>query len=111
MTRKRKDVVEAETAAVTPKPEEAAPAPDASQTDMVDTSAELTPGPKRKAPPKPVEQREAPPPPKVRKYQVMNGGKIVHRGAITLMRPGKVVDEAQYNVEQLKEQGIKLEEL
>lgn len=84
---------------------------DAAVTEMVDDTAELTPGPQVRPGRKPPEREEREPPPEPKRYQAMNGGQILHRGAVTNIKPGKVVDECQYNIEQLKAQGIDLQPL
>lgn len=47
----------------------------------------------------------------VRKYRVKVGGSSSFGGTRTTIRPGKVIDERQYDIEMLKNQGIVLEEI
>lgn len=49
--------------------------------------------------------------PTSRKYRVLNGGYIVERGFRLAMLAGKVIEDTQYNVEDLRVQGIQLEEI
>jgi hypothetical protein len=45
----------------------------------------------------------------VKTYRVRNGGPIMHRGQMTNLKQGKVIDERFYDVARLREQGIDLE--
>jgi hypothetical protein len=45
------------------------------------------------------------------RYRVVNGGRIMLGGALTVLRPGKELDERQYDLRELKKQGIRLEEV
>ena len=106
MMRKRKLDREAEEAQDKPA---FAGQPDA-VTEMIDTSAKLVdPAPSRPPAPK------APPPtvdiPTPKSWRVKNGGRILSKGGITELKPGKVVDERNYDIEQLRIQGIELEEV
>lgn len=51
---------------------------------------------------------EVKPPPKLR---VVTGGRVVINGSPNILRPGKTIDPRYYDVAQLREQGIRFEEL
>lgn len=76
--------------------------------EIIDTTAELVnPSPLQ---PSAVERDGAvfvvaPPP----KYRVMRQALVMNRGARVLLRPGKLVDEANYDVPALMQQGVELE--
>lgn len=82
----------------------------ASATEMVDNSAELV----NQAPMggSAVEERAAlladVPPPK--QYRILQDVLVMNRGARTLLRAGKVIDEANYDLHQLASQGVRVEE-
>ena len=42
-------------------------------------------------------------------YRVTKGGPILHRGVMTAMKEGKIIDPRHYDIEQLKSQNIRLE--
>lgn len=109
MARKRKEEAEAEEKASKPQPAaEGMGKVDEAVTEVVDRSAELTPGPQvRERKTKPKEPAEPPPVPK--RYVVQNGGRIIHNGNVTFLKPGKVVDEREFNIPQLEQQGIQLQ--
>lgn len=81
-----------------------------SSTEMIDNSAELIdPAPVGGSA---VEEREA----KIaevsmpKQYRVLQDVLVMNRGARTLLRAGKVIDEANYDLEQLASQGVRVEE-
>lgn len=45
------------------------------------------------------------------RYRVLQERRIMHRGSMTLLRQGKVVDERNYNVRDLMGQGVELQEV
>lgn len=51
------------------------------------------------------------PGPKVRRYRVVTGGFLMHNNCRVAMRAGKEIGEHQYDIAQLKKQGIRLEEI
>lgn len=116
MARKKKSELEAEAAAAA-IPDEGAPT--ATSTAVIDETAgaELVdPAPKK--PRKPPKKTEVPRPtaeelavaaPK--RYEVVQGGRIMHRGALTQLRVGKVFKATDYNVPQLLQQGVVLKEV
>jgi hypothetical protein len=53
---------------------------------------------------------EVPPTPP-RAFRVVRGGKILARGYRTKLREGKIIDDLNYDIAQLKQQGILLEEV
>jgi len=81
-----------------------------SKTEMVDNSAELVdPAPMGGSA---VEERaallaEVPPP---KQYRVLQDVLVMNRGARTLLRAGKVIDEANYDLQSLASQGVRVEE-
>ena len=86
------------------------------QTVIEDKSAVLVdPSPKRPAMRRPVpvarpteaELAEAAP----KSYEVVRGGRIFHRGNLTVLRPGKTIKSNGYNIAQLESQGIELKEI
>lgn len=46
-----------------------------------------------------------------KQYRVVNGGAVMHANCRTFLKPGKLVDEANFDLELLKRQGIILEEV
>lgn len=62
--------------------------------------------PRRAARPAPEPPVEVPP---AARWRVTRGGNVMVRGLKTMMREGKVVDELNYDVDQLRQQGIALE--
>ena len=57
---------------------------------------------------------DAPPPPLVRRYIVENAGSgksVLLNGYKALFKDGKVVDDVNYNIDGLKQQGVRLREL
>lgn len=54
-------------------------------------------------------ERKPPPDVKVDRYRVVNGGRILHRGALTIMKAGKELDARAFDLDKLREQGIQLE--
>lgn len=54
---------------------------------------------------------EAPPPPVPRRWRVTQDRPVVLDGARTYMRAGKEVDDLNYNVDQLRQQGVPMEEI
>jgi hypothetical protein len=64
----------------------------------------------------PIEALRAPvepqaPPPVTKRYKVVKGGRLVYRGYVTNMAVGKIVSDAQYDLDVLQEQGILIEEI
>jgi len=49
--------------------------------------------------------------PKVRRFRIENGGRYTNRGHVSLLSPGKVVDESNFDVKQMRSQGFRLTEL
>lgn len=49
------------------------------------------------------------PPKKRTRYRVLNGGKVTFAGHLTTLKAGKEIDDVQYDVPQLRRQGIRLE--
>jgi hypothetical protein len=50
------------------------------------------------------------PPPEIRKFRVIKGGRInTSDGYMTRLHDGKVIDDHNYNIARLKQQGIRLE--
>lgn len=81
-----------------------------SSTEMVDNSAELVdPAPMGGSA---VEDRELQiaDVPQPKQYRVLQDVLVMNRGARTLLRAGKVIDEANYDLEQLASQGVRVEE-
>lgn len=121
MARKKKSELEAEKAASTKKEEASAPPEEEVTTTIIDETAgaELVdPAPKKKPRPKPKKKDDPPRPSKEelkaaepKRYLVIRGGRIMHRGALTLMRTGKTFKANDYNVPQLLQQGIELKEV
>ncbi len=124
MTRKSKKQLESEaTEAASDVGEEA----ESDVFGTVDKSAELidpTPAKESKAkkPVKPkASEKAVPPPPGVtdeeiaaaapKRYLVVRGGPIMHRGHGTELRTGKTIKAGGYNIEQLLQQGIELKEV
>lgn len=114
MARKSKKVLEDETAAT------AETAPDASSPtiEIIDDSAELVDPAPRKKPRRRPKQKDRVPPTEdelkaaePRRFLVKRGGRILHRGNITLLREGKVIKEGGYNIQRLRDQGCLLEEV
>jgi hypothetical protein len=81
-----------------------------SATEMVDNSAELIdPAPMGGTA---YEDRaamlaEVPP---IKQYRVLADALVMNRGARTLLRAGKIIDGANYDLEQLATQGVRYEE-
>lgn len=114
MARKSKKQLESEAASVEPAAEEES----SSRTEIIDDSAELvdpTPHTARRRPtaktqvPRPTEAELKAAAPK--RYLVKRGGRILARGNITMLKSGKIIKAGGYNIEQLKQQGIVLDEL
>lgn len=59
----------------------------------------------------PEEQKPDPDPGPVIRYRVLRESRIVHRGMITWLKAGKVIDGTNYNVPDLESQGVPLEAL
>lgn len=59
--------------------------------------------------------RPAPPPPEPvvppKQYRAVTGGRIVIGGVHSTIKPGKVVDARHYDIEALRQQGIRLDEM
>lgn len=108
MARKKKDQLDAEaSAAKADEPEVSVEEPGV--IEDVDKSTPLTkPEPKKPAPAV-APSAPAEPPPVPKRYTVVKGGKIVHRRLPTFLRPGKVIDEREYNIQQILDQGVVLE--
>jgi len=117
MARKKKADIEAEKASseTTPLPEDAV-----ETTEIIDDSAKLV----EQSPQKPAaanrnrpggrsaaEQKKLDETTKEKRFLVKNGGRILHRGMLTKLRPGKIIKEHDYNCPQLRQQGIVLEEV
>ncbi len=49
--------------------------------------------------------------PTVRRYLVEAEKNISHNGIRSILRAGKEIDESNYNIEQLRKQGVKLTEI
>lgn len=49
--------------------------------------------------------------PKVQQYRVMEDARYSVHGHVTTLRKGKLIDERNYDIEKVKKQGIKLEEV
>lgn len=79
---------------------------DIGATEVFDDSAPLVPAFEERASVVAPEQSPAPLP---ERFRVRNGGKIMHRGVVTLLKPGKEVDSRLYDITQLRQQGIDLE--
>lgn len=110
--RKRKEVMDAEVKSADPMFGGAADG--SSQTiDIIDDSAELVDGsPVRVVPPRvelpiPTPEQIAAMAPK--RFRVVTGGRIIHRGYMTVMRPGKEITDGQYDLDRLRSSGIILE--
>lgn len=56
------------------------------------------------------EEDPTPVPPPI-KYRVAVGGMITIDGMKTILRPGKVIKETDYDIEKLRNQGIQLSEI
>lgn len=54
---------------------------------------------------------DAPPPPEVKRYRVLNEITIMSHGCKTLMRTGKEVDDVSYDISNLERQGVRLQPL
>lgn len=54
---------------------------------------------------------DAPPPPPVKRYRVMNGGQVMYNQCRTSIRAGKEVDGQSYDLDLLRKQGIVLQEI
>jgi len=54
------------------------------------------------------ERAKIPAPPQ---FRVKNGGRVMHGGFMTDLKPGKILDERHYNLKLLRDQGIILEAL
>lgn len=108
MARKKKEQLDAEaTAAKADEPEVTVDEPGV--IEDVDKSTPLKKPEPKKVPvqPAPVVPDEPPPVPK--RYTVLRGGKIIHRRLPTFLKPGKVIDEREYNIQQVLDQGVALE--
>lgn len=46
--------------------------------------------------------------PEVRRYRVMNSGRVMNNGFIVTIHAGKIVDDSNYNIEALRRQGLDL---
>lgn len=107
MARKKKEQLDAETASAEDAPEVSVE--EAGVIEDVDTTTKLVkPEPKKpeRVPEAPAAPAEPPPVPK--RYEVVRGGKIMHRRLPTFLRPGKVIDEREYNIAQVEAQGVAL---
>lgn len=58
-----------------------------------------------------VEEQDDSPVPPQKKYRVMVGGMITINGMKTILRPGKVIKESDYEIQKLFDQGIQLSEI
>jgi hypothetical protein len=47
----------------------------------------------------------------VARYRVLQERRIMHRGSLTMLKPGKIVDESNYRIEDLIGQGVQLQKL
>jgi hypothetical protein len=54
---------------------------------------------------------DAPPPPPVRRYRVEAHKQVLYSGSMVAMRPGKVLEESQYDIDLLRRQGLQLKEI
>jgi hypothetical protein len=52
-----------------------------------------------------------PPATPVVRYRVGRDSRIIHRGNVTIVKAGKVVDETNYDIRRLVEQGVALERI
>lgn len=116
MARKKKSDLEkeaADEAAATTEPV----SDENATTNIVDDSAELVdPAPVK--PRRPPKTPDTPRPTKAeiaaaqpKRYEVVLGGRIMHRGALTQLRVGKTFKATDYNVPQLLLQGVELKEI
>jgi hypothetical protein len=48
--------------------------------------------------------------PPIKQYRVVSDALVMNRGAFTLLRAGKIIDGANYDLEQLSTQGVRFEE-
>lgn len=120
MARKKKSELEAEAAAASKHKDKDSPVDDTPDVTVVDETmgavvvdqAPVKPRksrPKQTDVPRPTAEELAAAAPK--RYEVIRGGRIMHRGALTQMRTGKVFKANDYNVPQLRQQGIELKEV
>lgn len=75
------------------------------QTDIVDKVPLVEQSPTLPS----VVEEDAPHVPAPQCFRVVNGGNILHRGVLTALKPGKVIDPRHYNVDQVRDSGIQLE--
>ncbi len=99
MARKLKDKVEEATEVFHEPPVNTDVVDETEGVPLVEAAPEAPP--KAAAPPAKV--------PEPKQYRVKLGGRIMHRGFMTEMKTGKVVDERHYDIDRLREQGIDLE--
>lgn len=49
--------------------------------------------------------------PQPARYRVLRGGRVMHRQSLVKLNAGKVISETEYNIPQLQEQGVALEQI
>jgi len=48
------------------------------------------------------------PSPPIQRFRVQRERRIMHHGSMTVLREGKVLDELNYNIQELRNQGVEL---